>query len=104
MRECREETGLVCRDLEHFLTFHPALDSLSNPSYLFFTDKFIETDEMERDGREVTLQEWVPFERAVEMIFSGEIVDSISILALMSYRRWSEREKRRCAVSRKPQS
>ena len=85
VRECLEETGLRCRNLKPLLSFQPGLDTLHNPTDLFYTDAFEEANGREPGAREVVSWEWVPLTRCIDMVFQQEIVDSLSVLALLSY-------------------
>jgi len=88
VRECLEETGLLCSGLNSLLEYHMGLDTTLCPTHIFFTDTLVESEKGERDGREVSHQEWISLERCFDMIRSREIVDSLSILALLSFHRW----------------
>lgn len=85
-RECLEETGILCHGLAPLLSFQPGLDTLHNPTHLFYAREY-----EERAGggaihtEEVSGLDWVPLERCIGMIASREIVDSLSIIALLSY-------------------
>lgn len=85
VRECREETGIVCRRLKPLLSFHPGLDTLHNPTQLFFTDEFAEIAAHDRHAGEVDHHVWLPLARCLEMIREQQIVDSLSIVALLAY-------------------
>ncbi len=87
IRECLEETGVLCRNLKPLIFFHPGLDSLHNPTHLFYTGEY---EYREQPGavsnpQETVQRVWVPLTRCVDMIFARQIVDSFSILALLSY-------------------
>ena len=85
-RECLEETGILCRELTPLLTFQPGLDTVHNPTHLFFARDFEEqTGGDVIHGEEVSGLDWVPLEQCIGMISSSEIVDSLSIIALLSY-------------------
>lgn len=85
-RECLEETGISCRELKPLLMFHPGLDTLYNPTHLFHTQDFEKKTAPELIHRdEVCGQEWVPLEKCIAMISSRTIVDSLSVVALLSY-------------------
>ena len=87
-RECAEETGVICRELKPLMMFQPGLDTLNNPTHLFVTREFEEREPASdaMHGDEVCGREWLPLERCILMISSGEIVDSLSIIALLSYK------------------
>lgn len=86
-RECLAETGITCGELKPFLTFHPGLDTLYNPTHLFHATEFKEIDgagtshEGEECGRS-----WMPLDECIAMISSSVIVDSLSVIALLSYK------------------
>lgn len=85
-RECLEETGILCCELKPLLMFHPGLDTLYNPTHLFHTRTFEEKAAPERIHRdEVCGQEWVSLEKCIAMISSRTIMDSLSVIALLSY-------------------
>lgn len=85
VRECMEETGVECQNLRPLLNFHPGLDTLYNPTHLFYTDEFLETSRDDLHTHEVLGHEWVPFARCIGMIFTQQIVDALSIVALLAY-------------------
>lgn len=85
-RECLEETGISCHDLKPLIMFHPGLDTLYNPTHLFYTRTFEHKPAPELVHRdEVCGQEWVPLEQCISMISSQTIMDSLSVVALLSY-------------------
>ena len=84
-RECFEEAGVRCQELKPLLSYHPGLDVLHNPTFLFFSENVIETKRMEFNVREVVQREWVPLDRCLDMVFNGDIQDSFSIIALLTY-------------------
>ena len=86
IRECQEESGLLCQELKPLVTFHPGLDTTYNPTHVFYTDKFVDTPRRHRDAREACEPVWVPLSRCVDMIFGQEISDSLSIISILSYR------------------
>jgi len=83
-RECIEETGFAPKDLQALTMFHPGLDTLHNPTHLFCCKAFDSAGE--RDLEEVAGLEWVPLDRTLDMVREGEIVDSLSVIAILSYR------------------
>jgi ADP-ribose pyrophosphatase len=83
-RECIEETGLWCKTLKPLFNYHSGLDVLSNRTYLFYTDAFEETGNS--DPQEIESYIWIPFSKCMEMVPSQEIVDMLTITALMSFK------------------
>ena len=91
VRECLEETGVLCRNLKPLLRFHPGLDSLHNPTHLLSTDEFVEHNGAAINPQETVEHGWVPLIRCTDMIFAHQIVDSFSIVALLAYQTLTRR-------------
>jgi len=81
LRECLEETGVRCKNVKPLISYHPSLDIWKNYTYLFYTN-----DVEEISDSHAAQRVWVPLLRAIEMIFEGSISDSLSILALLSFK------------------
>jgi ADP-ribose pyrophosphatase len=87
IRECLEETGILCHNLKLLLMFQPGLDALHNPTHLFYTHDFDDNCALEKiQCEEIWDQKWVTFDECISMIFSKMIVDSLSVIALLSYK------------------
>ncbi len=84
-REALEETCLSCRNIKPLVYFHPGLDTCDNPTFMFLADEFEEVPEENLDSREVSDRIWVNYEECIRMIFSGKIVDSLTVAALLAY-------------------
>ena len=80
IRECLEETGVQCLNLKPLISYHPSLDIWKNYTYVFYSE---EIKEIEKDNSERRV--WIPLERCIEMVFAQQIVDSLSIVALLAY-------------------
>ena len=102
VRECLEETGLHCQNLKPLLGYHLGLDTMYNPTYLFYTDEFVEAGENNPNAHEVTRRVWVPLERCIEMVFGQQIVDSLSIVALLAYHTLKARQDRSIELASDP--
>lgn len=81
IRECVEETGVRCLNVKPLISYHPSLDVWKNYTYLFYADELEEAAESE-PGQRV----WIPLPECIDMVFAQEIVDSLSILALLAYK------------------
>jgi len=99
IRECFEETGVLCRDLKPLLKFHLGLDTIHNPTCLWYTDQFTESGQRRLDQREVVDSQWVPLSRCQDMIFSEQISGSFSIVALLAYAAMQAKNGRRTGVT-----
>lgn len=80
IRECLEETGVKCSNLKPLISYHPSLDILKNYTYIFHTENTEEIAKNHSDRRD-----WIPLPRCIKMVFSQQIVDSLSIIALLAY-------------------
>ena len=80
-REVMEETGIVSTNLKPLIFTHPGLDTFENPTTIFYSDSFQQTSFVD-DPSEVVEKHWIPF---TNMLFQGEIVDSMTMIALMAY-------------------
>jgi len=85
VRECVEETGLLCRDLRLLLHYQVGLDVINNPTYVFHSGNFDQIEQARFDSREVEGQAWVPIKDCLAMVSSGQIADSFSIVALFAF-------------------
>jgi 8-oxo-dGTP pyrophosphatase MutT (NUDIX family) len=87
VRECLEETGVRCLDLEPLIFFHTGTDTLYNPTSVFCCRKFEETSRgVAGTPGEVEGHIWLPLPRCLEMVFNSEIVDVLSVTALLALR------------------
>lgn len=84
-RECLEETGVECWDLKPLVAFHPGLDTVYNPTHLFYATEYRDTSNAELHRQEVLGHQWLALDRVLEMIFAQEIMDSLSVIALLAY-------------------
>lgn len=84
-RETMEEAGLRCRRLKPLLYFLPGLDTCNNPTHLFYCDDFEEESAGAPHSLEVVDRHWKSLDECLQMIFAGEIVDSLTIIALLAY-------------------
>lgn len=79
-RECLEETGFRCSDLHSLIDYHAGLDIWRN-----FTRVFYACDCQEVSAERASHRVWVPLVQCIEMVFAQQIVDSMSIIALLAY-------------------
>jgi len=80
IRECFEETGVKCVNLQKLMDYHSSLDIEKCYTYVFLSENFKELSEDDSNRRV-----WIPLSRCIDMVFEREIVDSLSILALLAY-------------------
>lgn len=85
-RECLEETGVVCRNLKPLVVYYPGLDNVDNRTTIWHTSDVEINAGFTPKVDEVNAVDWIPLSRAIDMIFSGEILDAMSVAGLLAYR------------------
>lgn len=86
IRECLEETGILCSKLEHLVTYQPGIDTMYNPTYVFFARDSEDVDRNKYlENGEVAGYQWVDFDKCVDMVTTGEIPDILTMVAVHTY-------------------
>lgn len=80
IRECQEEAGVRCLNLKPLISYHPSLDIWKNYTHVFYSE---EAEEITKEG--AVPRVWIPLARCIEMVLEHQIVDSLSIVALLTY-------------------
>lgn len=79
-RECLEETGVECADLQPLIEYEAGLDIWRNHTQVF-SSHWAREVLPERAGQRV----WVPLQKCLDMLFSQRIADSLSLIGLLAY-------------------
>jgi ADP-ribose pyrophosphatase len=82
-RELEEETGWIAGKLTKLGTFSTSNGISNERGHLFVGTGLSDTGTMRREATEQIELEFLPFERAVELAFSGGVGDAPSALALI---------------------
>ena len=85
LRELREETGAVCRELTHIATFYPSPAILGEKIEIFLA-RGLSFGETSLDEDEFLEVQKYDLEELIDMILSGEITDSKTIAAILAYK------------------
>ena len=85
-RECVEETGIECSNLERLVEYYPGLDNFNNRTTIFASTHTRMVAEFKGEPSEVTEIRWFPLDAALKMVFSGEILDALTVTALLAYK------------------
>lgn len=85
VRECIEETGVRCRNLKPLVEYYPGLDNFNNRTTLLYTEDAEDALPFSADEAEVTEIAWIPFGECLKMVFSGEILDALTVTGLLAY-------------------
>jgi ADP-ribose pyrophosphatase len=80
IRECKEETGVECRNVRHLFHYHPGLDVTHNPTSIFYSDDVVPAS-VTRTGKSL----WLPLDACLDLIFAGKIQDAMTIIAIQTY-------------------
>ena len=84
IREFREETGLISKDMTYLGETGLALAYSNEVIYIYYTNE-VEQGETEFDSDEFLSSFKIPFGKALEMCNNGEIIDSKTIIGINLY-------------------
>lgn len=84
-RECLEETGFFCADLNPLISFRPGLDNVENLNSVFYSESIEERRPFTPDPAEVLAIAWVPIGDCVDLVLKGNILDCLTVAALLAY-------------------
>lgn len=86
LRELKEETGLMARELELICRIHTS-NSVTDEVGFVFVARGLEQGATEFDDTEDIQIRKLPFTEALDMVMKGEITDSLSVAAILKYAR-----------------
>jgi len=81
-RELAEETGYRAGRLTHVCTYHTSKSVMDETAHLFLGENLVQA-ELPTDDTEFIEVRPFPFANALRMVLSGEIVDSMTIIAVL---------------------
>jgi ADP-ribose pyrophosphatase len=81
-RELAEETGYQAGRLTHISTYHTSKSVMDETAHLFLGEHLIPADAPPDDTEFIEVQP-LPFAEALHMVLRGEIVDSMTIVAIL---------------------
>ncbi len=81
-RELAEETGYRAGRLTHVCTYHTSKSVMDETAHLFLGENLVQA-ELPPDDTEFIEVRPFPFADALHMVLSGEIVDSMTIIAVL---------------------
>jgi ADP-ribose pyrophosphatase len=84
-RELREETGYTAKTIKKILSFYPT-PAFSNEILHIFSAFNLKQGIISPDEDEFLSNVIIDFNKAIDMIYSGEIIDSKTIIALLHYK------------------
>jgi len=81
-RELAEEAGHHALRLTHLSTYHTSKSVMDETAHLFLAAELVAAEVLPDDTEFITVRRF-PFEVALGMVLSGEIVDSMTIIAVL---------------------
>ncbi len=84
LRELEEETGYRGLECNHLISYYPSVGYTTEVIHCYVTKKLVSGHQRLDDGEKVTVK-LIPFNQLVEMIDTGEIKDSKTIMCVLSY-------------------
>ena len=90
IRECLEETGVLCEKVAPLLFFHPGMDTTNNPTHIFYSESFAKLEKPLPNPKEILDSSWLELDQCMEMIGTGLIVDSLTLIALLTYKHFKD--------------
>ena len=90
-REVKEETGLLYENAHYLAPFHPSIGYTDEVIHIYCAWNITET-ERRVDDDEFLLAEKVPFKKAIQMIYDGQITDGKTMVSLLMTWQWWQNE------------
>lgn len=81
VRECLEETGVRALAPRPLVCYHPSLDIIRNYTHIFVAESCVDEKSVAEERRT-----WLPLQRSVDMILAQEILDVLTMVAVLAYR------------------
>jgi ADP-ribose pyrophosphatase len=85
VRECFEETGVRCHDLNPLVMYYPGLDNFDNRTTLFHSSNLDLAAPFVPDPAEVMEVAWIDLGECLERVYRGEILDALTVTGLLAY-------------------
>ena len=85
IRECLEESGILAQNPKLLINYEEGLDSLHNPTYVYHSNTFELSKKFEPNIAEVEKFDWIEIADCIEMIKTKEILDSLTIISILSF-------------------
>jgi 8-oxo-dGTP pyrophosphatase MutT (NUDIX family) len=83
-RELAEEAGLSAAVWEPLCFFHPSNSSTEEEAFLFLASGLSPNSAHQAEADEELLLHWEPFEACLRRVLTGELSDSLTVVALLA--------------------
>lgn len=87
LRECLEETGVRAVAARPLVCYHPSLDIMRNFTHIFVAESCVDEKSVAEERRI-----WLPLDQCAEMIFAGQLLDAMTMVAVLAYRAMLEKK------------
>ncbi len=81
-RELKEETGYTAKEMKFITKIYPAIGYSTELIYIYMAKGLLEGETDFDEGEDIQVLE-IKLEKAIEMVYSGEIEDAKTIIALL---------------------
>ena len=85
IRECFEETGVRPKELLPLVVYYPGLDNVDNRTSVYYSRGATVGAPFKSNPAEIVEIAWIPYERCLDMVFRGQILDAMSVAGLLAY-------------------
>ena len=86
IRDCLEETGYRCGDLQRLTEYFPGLDNFNNRTSVFLSRTIRKEKDFTPDDSEVVDIHWFGLDEAYELVRRGEILDGLTVVGILASR------------------
>lgn len=86
LRELREETGLVAKELEYLSKIHTSNSVTDEVGHIYIARELTEGATEFDDTEDLKIRK-LPFKDALDMVLDGRITDSLSVAGILKYAR-----------------
>jgi len=82
-RELLEEGGVQVARLTHLSTYHTSKSVVRETAHLYLAEGLTHVGSQQVDDTEFIATAWLPFEQVLAMVLANEIVDSMTVIAVL---------------------
>jgi ADP-ribose pyrophosphatase len=83
-RELLEEGGILAARLTHLSTYHTSKSVVRETAHLYLAEGLTVEVAHQADETEFIATAWLPFEQVLGMVLANEIVDSMTVIAVLA--------------------
>ena len=87
IRELEEETSLIAKSITHMTTIYPAIGICTEKIHIYLA-KDLKQGKFNFDDDEFIEVKKIPLEEAINMIYTGQIIDSKTIVGLLACKKY----------------